>query len=97
MGGQAWDMNGHLEIKDLSLGRSLQGDQGELETCLLSSYLGSETRSGRDGQVASVNSVCQACTAFPITGGEHATFLIRFPSASGPRLVLWGPQNSIGS
>lgn len=35
-------MNGHLGIKDLSLGRSLQGHQGELETCLLSSYLGSK-------------------------------------------------------
>lgn len=41
-------MDGHLEIKDPSLGRSLQGHHGELETCLLSSYLGSETRGGRD-------------------------------------------------
>lgn len=38
---QTWNMDGHLEIRDLCLGRSLQGHRGELETC---SFPGSEPR-----------------------------------------------------
>lgn len=78
-------------------GKVPAGPPGRTGNMLAVFLPGVEGRGGRDGQVASVNSVCQACTEFPITGGEYATFLIRFPLASGPRLVLWGPQNSIGS
>lgn len=60
-------MDGDLEVKDLSVRLPLQGHHGDLEMFLPSSCPGSAPRGGRD-RIWSV----QACTEFPITGGEQA-------------------------
>lgn len=76
-------------------GKVPAGPPGRTGNVLAVFLPGLETRGGRDRQVASVNSVCQACTEFPITGGEHATFLIRFPLASDPRLWFCGDPRKV--